>query len=247
MALYLQSQLLGTADPNIDPWLEGLIEKILKLQLNPFQRVIVVEAADYHTLEDIGRAYLAEHLSHQLQKDVMWVMDGMNLGIDRYYVGPLETFLSGDRMLLSINGLAVLVHKPRTKESLDEIHGRSRGARVKIARPPNPFILYRKDHHKIVKAAHPELNNNQISQVLGNSWNIETQETRDRYRRMSAEIKKNLMQAHPDYRYSPRRPGERQRRARRAPPHTAASVVAAVERGLREAALGAPGVGKDAL
>jgi len=32
----------------------------------------------------------------------------------------------------------------------------------KVARPPNAFILYRKHHHPLIKAAHPDFHNNQI-------------------------------------------------------------------------------------
>lgn len=39
-------------------------------------------------------------------------------------------------------------------------------AQPKIKRPPNAFILYRQHHHPMVKAANPELHNNQICMVL---------------------------------------------------------------------------------
>jgi len=35
-------------------------------------------------------------------------------------------------------------------------------ANGRVARPPNAFILYRQKHHPVVKAAHPDMHNNQI-------------------------------------------------------------------------------------
>ncbi|KAM0524264.1 hypothetical protein ACHAP9_002650 [Verticillium nonalfalfae] len=196
--MQLQCQVLGTANVDIDSQLQELITKILRLQVNPFQFVIVVEAAEFHALQAHGRDYLAEHLSHQLQKDVIWVQDGMNNSIDRYYIGPLETFIAGNRMLVSIDGRAS-----------------RRTVKVKISRPPNSYILYRKDHHKLIKAANPAYTNNQISKVLGQAWKQEKADVRARYQTMAEELKQNLLRAHPDYRYAPRRPGERRRRNRR--------------------------------
>ncbi|KAM0279033.1 hypothetical protein ACHAQH_004815 [Verticillium albo-atrum] len=216
MSLHLQSQVLGTACVDIDCQLQELIEKILRLQVNPFQFVIVVEGAEFHALQAHGRDYLAEHLSHQLQKDVIWVQDGMNNGIDRYYIGPLETFIAGNRMLISIDGRAVLVHKPLARVVSSVTQTRNTRAKVKISRPPNSYILYRKDHHKIIKASNPAYTNNQISKVLGQAWKQEKADVRSRYKKMAEELKQNLLRAHPDYRYAPRRPGERRRRARRA-------------------------------
>ncbi|RNJ60907.1 hypothetical protein D7B24_004995 [Verticillium nonalfalfae] len=216
MSMQLQCQVLGTANVDIDSQLQELITKILRLQVNPFQFVIVVEAAEFHALQAHGRDYLAEHLSHQLQKDVIWVQDGMNNSIDRYYIGPLETFIAGNRMLVSIDGRAVLVHKPLARQAQSMTSNQSRRTvKVKISRPPNSYILYRKDHHKLIKAANPAYTNNQISKVLGQAWKQEKADVRARYQTMAEELKQNLLRAHPDYRYAPRRPGERRRRNRR--------------------------------
>jgi len=36
---------------------------------------------------------------------------------------------------------------------------------AKIPRPPNAFILYRQEHHPIIKAANPEFHNNDICKL----------------------------------------------------------------------------------
>ncbi|KAL2758409.1 hypothetical protein ACRALDRAFT_2097723 [Sodiomyces alcalophilus JCM 7366] len=137
--------------------------------------------------------------------------------MERYFVGPIEEFISENRMLISIDGGAVLVERPTGKGILDKIRGDDKSKRKpqRISRPPNAYILYRKDHHQMIKAAHPSYTNNDISKVLGSAWKNESEEVREKYHRMANEIKQDLMRAHPEYRYTPRRPHERRRRARR--------------------------------
>ncbi|KAK2878239.1 hypothetical protein FQN49_001040 [Arthroderma sp. PD_2] len=82
----------------------------------------------------------------------------------------------------------------------------------KIPRPPNAFILYRQNHHPLIKAAHPEYHNNDISILLGKKWKAETPETRAHFKALAEEIKKKHAEDHPDYQYAPRKPSERKRR-----------------------------------
>ncbi|KAG6101391.1 hypothetical protein E4U30_002064 [Claviceps sp. LM220 group G6] len=85
----------------------------------------------------------------------------------------------------------------------------------KIPRPPNAYILYRKERHNAVKEANPGISNNEISQVLGKSWNLETRELRQRYKEMSENIKIAFHEKYPNYTYRPRKPSEKKRRAKR--------------------------------
>lgn len=102
--------------------------------------------------------------SEHLQKDVLWVQDGTK-DIDRYFLGPPEDFIDGKRMLLNISGRAVLVFRPQTKKTSpqkDNVKEAKSPVKEKLKRPSNPFLLYRRDYHKLVKAANPGYNNNQI-------------------------------------------------------------------------------------
>lgn len=56
-----------------------------------------------------------------------------------------------------------------------------------------------------------------LAKVLGAAWKEEKPEVRDRYHRLADEVKDELMRAHPEQRYGPRRPGERRRWNRRDP------------------------------
>lgn len=38
--------------------------------------------------------------------------------------------------------------------------------KAKVARPPNAFILYRQQHHPLLKSLHPDLHNNKICKFL---------------------------------------------------------------------------------
>lgn len=101
----------------------------------------------------------------------------------------------------------------------------------RIPRPPNAYILYRKDNHHLVKAANPGIHNNEICEyspvalmamltsiavILGAQWNNETTEVRDEYTAKAERVKEEFMKANPNYKYQPRRPEEKKRRAKRA-------------------------------
>ncbi|KAL1959620.1 hypothetical protein VTO42DRAFT_1655 [Malbranchea cinnamomea] len=83
----------------------------------------------------------------------------------------------------------------------------------KIPRPPNAFILYRQHHHPLIKAAHPEYHNNDISVLLGKKWKAETAETKAHFKALADEIKRKHAEKHPNYQYAPRKPSEKKRRA----------------------------------
>ncbi|KAM7205660.1 hypothetical protein V8F33_000986 [Rhypophila sp. PSN 637] len=81
-------------------------------------------------------------------------------------------------------------------------------------RPPNPFILYRKDKATQVKEVYPNIHNNEISVMVGALWHNEIPEVRQAYNLAATLLKKRFLEMHPGYRYNPRRPSEIQRRVR---------------------------------
>ncbi|KAJ5710807.1 mating-type HMG-box protein MAT1-2 [Penicillium malachiteum] len=85
----------------------------------------------------------------------------------------------------------------------------------KIPRPMNSWILYRQHHHRAVAEANPDMPNTEISKVIAAQWHDEPVETRDEWRELSQKMKAEHERAHPDYQYSPRRPGERRTRRSR--------------------------------
>lgn len=85
----------------------------------------------------------------------------------------------------------------------------------KIPRPPNAFILYRRDKHVQLKAKYPDMHNNEISVMVGTMWKSEATDVRLKYQKMSKNLKAEIMAAHPDYQYKPRRSHQIKRRATR--------------------------------
>lgn len=64
-----------------------------------------------------------------------------------------------ERDLITLNGITVWdplhSHVPMAVK-------RGREVSAKVPRPPNAFILYRKDKHAQLKASFPEIHNNEI-------------------------------------------------------------------------------------
>lgn len=88
----------------------------------------------------------------------------------------------------------------------------SAGQRLKVPRPPNAFILYRKHFHPILKDQNPHLHNNEISVILGKKWNNEAEDVKSEYRIRADKIKKKHAIDNPGYQYAPRKPSEKKRR-----------------------------------
>jgi len=104
------------------------------------------------------------------------------------------------------------------------------GIPVRVPRPPNSFILYRQSLHSSTTAENPGLRNTEIckpgqllfprwiltydipARVIADKWRNESPEVRAHFKALADELKRQHEVDHPDYQYSPRRPGERRRR-----------------------------------
>ena len=99
----------------------------------------------------------------------------------------------------------------------------------KIPRPANAYILYRAEHHKLVKAKNPGLHNNAICMtfflnslslhilislaiILGQQWKGEPQEIKDYWKHQAETLKRKHTAENPEYAYHPRKSKERKRR-----------------------------------
>ncbi|KAK0256619.1 hypothetical protein LTR91_003986 [Friedmanniomyces endolithicus] len=88
----------------------------------------------------------------------------------------------------------------------------SKGGSDKVPRPPNAFIIYRKDWHSTILAQNPGVHNNSISVIIGDKWKGESEEVREIYKRKAEDVKRQHELNHPDYQYQPRKPSEKKRR-----------------------------------
>ncbi|KAI7282575.1 hypothetical protein KC345_g3440 [Hortaea werneckii] len=88
----------------------------------------------------------------------------------------------------------------------------SKNSSPKVPRPPNAFIIYRKDWHARVVAENPGLHNNAISVIIGRQWRAESETVRAAYIRQAEDRKEQHAIANPGYQYQPRKPSEKKKR-----------------------------------
>ncbi|EME48770.1 hypothetical protein DOTSEDRAFT_67720 [Dothistroma septosporum NZE10] len=79
----------------------------------------------------------------------------------------------------------------------------------KIPRPRNAFILYRQHHQANVISQHPGLANPEISKIIGEQWQNQPPEVKNKWKALAEEEKIRHQQQYPTYRYRPKRSGRR--------------------------------------
>ncbi|KAI7382124.1 hypothetical protein KC336_g18696 [Hortaea werneckii] len=129
---------------------------------------------------------------------------------------------TNSRFSLTVNAIANSVilmplgpmpPKPSVKTSSVAPAGKpSKNSSPKVPRPPNAFIIYRKDWHARVVAENPGLHNNAISVIIGRQWRAESETVRAAYIRQAEDKKEQHAIANPGYQYQPRKPSEKKKR-----------------------------------
>ncbi|CAH0046399.1 unnamed protein product [Clonostachys solani] len=211
---------LGTFQPQDQPSMEAIASSawaMLETQVTPFTEVMTIPGEIFRALDAGGKKFIARNFMSYIGKNVLYCRDGT--GTDRYFLGNPRNFLRGGGVIVTVKGTEPF-WMIRSNTTILEAAAAHLGVNVapkekKIPRPPNAYILYRKERHNLVRDAHPGITNNEISQVLGAAWNAESREVRQKYKEMSDKIKKALYEQHPDYQYRPRKPSEKKRRGRR--------------------------------
>lgn len=117
--------------------------------------------------------------------------------------GKLETpysLLAKPREEAIIAEMETWVNRP-VSERLQEIEtGKTPG---KVKRPMNCFMLYRKAYQSLC----PENNHQTISKMCGQSWDMETEEVKERFQAWARVERENHQLAHPEYKFSPSKAG----------------------------------------
>ncbi|KXS15772.1 high mobility group box, partial [Gonapodya prolifera JEL478] len=76
-------------------------------------------------------------------------------------------------------------------------------------RPPNQFVLYRRDKHKEIVISHFEagmtISNIEISKLVGKMWQQESAEVKAKYAAMQKEEARKHAEMYPGYKYAPRK------------------------------------------
>ncbi|KAF8467795.1 hypothetical protein BDZ91DRAFT_723075 [Kalaharituber pfeilii] len=84
-----------------------------------------------------------------------------------------------------------------------------------MRRPPNAWIIYRRDYHKIIAKLFPGMRNTDISKIIARMWQEEKSEVKMNYKERSDELAQMHKMMNPNYKFNPRKAGERKRRATR--------------------------------
>ncbi|CAG8458782.1 3623_t:CDS:1 [Cetraspora pellucida] len=85
----------------------------------------------------------------------------------------------------------------------DESVQRNGHPQKRTPRPPNAFILYRREKQPAIIAANRHLSNAEVSRRISNMWKSEPEETRREWERYADRKKLEHMQAYPNYVYRP--------------------------------------------
>nr|ADE44126.1 MAT1 [Alternaria solani]BAJ10533.1 mating type protein MAT1-2-1 [Alternaria solani] len=85
----------------------------------------------------------------------------------------------------------------------------------KAPRPMNCWIIFRDAMHKQLKAEYPDLTVQEISTRCSEIWRSLTPEGKKPWQAAAQSAKEEHLRQHPDYKYAPRKPGEKKKRQSR--------------------------------
>ncbi len=120
---------------------------------------------------------------------------------------PRGTNLPGEQWAL-IQQLTSLTSTPSfshvsTAGSINNDYVSSTSAkRNKVKRPMNSFLVFSNQTRPILQAENKDLNNAQISKLLGTKWQMMSDEDRASYVETATKIRAEFSAAHPDYVYT---------------------------------------------
>ncbi|KXS15771.1 hypothetical protein M427DRAFT_98607 [Gonapodya prolifera JEL478] len=102
-------------------------------------------------------------------------------------------------------------------QAIDQSFGASALRVSSVPRPPNSFILYRREASRAIISEHLErgeaISNIKVSKLVGERWANESREVKQKYAKMALECRKKHMELYPGYKYTPRK--QKPRRCKR--------------------------------
>ncbi|KAF2241307.1 hypothetical protein BU26DRAFT_440902 [Trematosphaeria pertusa] len=93
-------------------------------------------------------------------------------------------------------------------------------------RPMNCWMLYRDTKHKELKDANPHLTVQAISILCSKFWKTLPATEKDEWRVKAKQAKEEHQRTYPDYKYTPRKPGQKKKRQSRKATQAAAAAAA---------------------
>ncbi|OMJ07695.1 Silenced mating-type M-specific polypeptide Mc [Smittium culicis] len=97
------------------------------------------------------------------------------------------------------------INQYNIKTSINSNKPRDASKEKRTPRPPNAFIIYRKETQSNVIKKNPGVSNKEISCIIGRMWREEPQSVKDEYKEKANQEKKNHKKMFPDYKYQPRK------------------------------------------
>ncbi|KAK6092676.1 Transcription factor SOX-17 [Batrachochytrium dendrobatidis] len=94
-----------------------------------------------------------------------------------------------------------LLHTPLNTPSLKSRKPRSVYDDGCIARPLNAFLLFRRDHHKEIRALNPTVTFGELSKLIGRAWRSQNDTTRTRYHELAVEVQKQHQNLYPGFKF----------------------------------------------
>ncbi|CAN9244952.1 unnamed protein product [Alternaria sp. RS040] len=120
---------------------------------------------------------------------------------------------------------ALSVHTPGSDRTAIDLATLT-AAFKKAPRPMNCWIIFRDAMHKQLKAEFPNLTVQEISTRCSEIWRSLTPEGKKPWQAAAQSAKEEHLRQHPDYKYTPRKPGEKKKRqSRKAKRASAAATV----------------------
>ncbi|KAH7236280.1 putative mating type protein MAT-2 [Fusarium tricinctum] len=164
------------------------------------RKFVIVPTQIYEDMDIGAKTALANLFMAEFGEPVLYARNNKD---ECYYLGAPRDIMKDGGMLIVVPGAPEAIYMQRPDHA---------PKRAKIPRPPNAYIIYRKERHQKIKKERPALTNNQISMILGRTWNMEKSEIRLLYKQKADIVKEEHRRMYPDYQYRPRRPSDRRRR-----------------------------------
>ncbi|KFY24209.1 hypothetical protein V493_05378 [Pseudogymnoascus sp. VKM F-4281 (FW-2241)] len=83
----------------------------------------------------------------------------------------------------------------------------------KISKPPNCFILFRRDHRQLVQERYPDATLGEISSIIAQMWAVVGKKVKSQYQSEALKLKRQHENDHPNWRCQPRKSSDIKKRA----------------------------------
>jgi hypothetical protein len=117
--------------------------------------------------------------------------------------GPLS-IVTKDFTDIPVTDIATYVARSSEERQREVEEDKKEPGRIK--RPMNAFMLYRKAYQNRAKVWCSMHNHQVVSQVCGDSWPLEPEDTRNQFVEWARQERENHQKAHPGYKFTPAKP-----------------------------------------